>query len=234
MAGTSIDRPARHPALKRRIGVDAAALEAERRLAAQRQRRNRSLVRHGLAFLLVVAVATAVYGFREEGDPAHPEAMALAARFDEVFAAVATGELELSTTARTVAPGVSAASVTVGERVLGVATGAAGGECYAFWWDAELVRHSRVLAEGIPCTPATIVTSIRPIHFDRLGPVEEDPGPYAWDRIVPSPVRQRLWFLPVMAVLGGVALALVTRIVTTAITGRTPAELARDERHRKS
>lgn len=202
-------------------------------LAAQRRRRDRSLIRHGIGLLVVVTLGVTMYGFREEGHPAHPEATALAARFDTVFSAVTSGELDLDETARTVAPGVEAARVTVGSRRLAVATGEAGGECYAFWWDAELVRRSRVLAEGIPCRPATIATSIRPIHFDRLGPVEDERVPYAWERIIPAATRQRLWFLPAMAVLGGVGLALLTRIVSTAITGRTPAELARDERRRK-
>lgn len=218
----------------RRFAAGAAAVEAQRRLADQRQRRNRSLVRHGVGLLLVLAVATALYATREEAHPAHPEAVALSEAFDATFTAVADGELQLTPTPRPVGAGVTAATVVVGERTLGVATGEAGGECYAHWWDAELVRHSRVLADGIPCEPATIVTSIRPVHVDRLGPIEADAAAtYPWERIIPGAVRQRLWLLPVMVVIVGVALSLLARIVTTVITGRTPAELTREERRRK-
>lgn len=233
MAGPVGASSGRAPAA-RRFAAGAAAMEAQRLLTDQRQRRNRSLVRHGVGLLLVLAFATALYATREEAHPARPEAVALSAAFDATFTAVAGGELELTPTPRPVG-GSTAATVVVGERTLGVATGEAGGECYAHWWDAQLVRHSRVLADGIPCEPATIVTSIRPVHVDRLGPIEADAAAaYPWERIIPGAVRQRLWFLPVMAVIAGVALSLMARIVTTAVTGRTPAELTREERRRKA
>jgi hypothetical protein len=200
----------------------------------RRQVRNRSLYRHALVLLLVVVAGVVTYAIREVPDPAHEAALALGSEMDAVFAAVVAEELDLPDVPAEVAAGVVGADITAGQRSLGVLTGVAGGECYAHWWDAELVRHARVLAVGIPCEPATIVTSIRPIHYTRLGAIVAAPeGPYDWISVVPPPVRLRAWFLPVGIVAIGVALSIVTRMVSTLVTGVPPGQLAREERARR-
>lgn len=234
MPRATSDPPRTRPGAKRRLAVDPAWLESEQRRAEQRARRDRSLVRHGIALVLVLVATWLVYVTREVPDPRYADGVLLAEQMDAAFRAVADGDLELPEEPVQVSPRVRGATVTVGDRRFGVLTGEAGGECYAHWWDAGLERRSRVLAAGIPCEPATIVTSIRPVHFTRLGPAVDDPeAAYGWEEVLREPIAERVWFLPAMVLGGGAALSIVTRIVTTLITGKPPRQLAREERHRK-
>lgn len=221
--------------LERRLRAERARTEIGRQEAERRRRRDRSLVRHAIVLLLVIATAGAIYATRRIPDPAYADGLEVTTQMDLAFEAFVAGELTLGDAPIEVTDRVDGALVGVGERTYAVLTGEASSDCYALWWDVDdLVRHGRTLAEGLTCRPATIVTSVRDIHFERVGTVVTDPTvPYGWGRVLPLPERDGLWFLPSMVVLVGVGLSLVARIVTTYLTGTPPRELAREERRRK-
>lgn len=221
--------------IERRLRAERARAEIGRQEEERRRRRDRSLVRHTIVLLLVLGVMGAIYATRRIPDPDHAEGLAVTTQMDLAFETFVAGDLDLGEEPEAVSDRVDGALVTVGERTYAVLTGETSRDCYALWWDVDdLSRHGRTLAEGIACRPATIVTSFRDIHFERVGRVVNDPTvSYDWGRVLPLPERDRAWFLPAMAVLAGVTLSVVGRIVTTYVTGTPPRELAREERARK-
>lgn len=235
MSSTSTGPTGPRESVERRLRAERARAEIGRQEADRRRRRDRSLVRHTIVLLLVLGVMGAIYATRRIPDPAYADGLAVTTQMDLAFEEFVTGDLALAEEPEAVDERIDGGLVTVGERTFAVLTGEAGGDCYALWWGVDdLARHGRTLAEGIACRPATIVTSVRDIHFERVGRVVDDPTvPYGWGRVLPLPERDRAWFLPVMAVLAGVTLSIIGRIVTTYVTGTPPRELAREERARK-
>jgi hypothetical protein len=235
MSSTSTGPTGPRESVERRLRAERARAEIGRQEEERRHRRDRSLVRHTIVLLLVLGVMATIYATRRIPDPDYADGLAVTTQMDLAFETFVAGELDLGEEPEAVSDRVDGALVTVGERTYAVLTGEAGRDCYALWWDADdLTRHGRTLADGIACRPATIVTSMRDIHFERVGRVVNDPTvPYGWDRVLPLPERDRAWFLPVMAVLAGVVLSITGRIVTTYVTGTPPRDLTREERARR-
>lgn len=199
-----------------------AAADAERRV-----RRNRSLRRHLLGFLVVIALMSTAFAVHVIANPARTEAEQVVAVLDDTYTAARAGDLVLTAEPVTLDGGVLAAAIELRDETLGAAVGEAGGECYALWWGEDGVQHPRVLGARLDCLPTADVTSLRTGDTKRGGSAVPEGTDVNWERLLPDPLAQRVWFLPVMIVLGGVALSLAVRISVIAITGRPPGEVRR-------
>ena len=195
----------------------------------RRRRRDRSLVTHGLAALLVIAVVAVVWQYRLRPNPDYQAAAETTAAIDAAHAAIVDGTVTLSSEPTEVADGVTGAIVPRGDTEVAMLVAPSGDECYAVWWDATGTRRGRVLAYGLACEPAPVVASNRPADALRFGPPVLDPaGPYDWEdpflRLLPDREVLELWAIPALIVGAALTLNLLVGISHALLTGE-PARL---------
>lgn len=224
---TSGRPPRRTVDLERRLEALRGDRETARRLAELRARRDRSLRRHLAVLGAVLLVMLAVHLTRRIDNPERAPAVAVAEAMDAAFRAWVAGELEVSAEPSPVGELLLGAEFELFGRPRTAVTAEAAGECYAAFWDEEGHRQARVLSDRLPCRPGPLVASSSDNAFVRFAVVVRDPdAAYPWDRLLPPRERERYWYLPAMVALGGVALSVLTRIVTILITGRPAGELS--------
>lgn len=218
--------------LERRLEALAAARSVEQRARELRRRRDRSLAWHALVLVLVLGVMAAVHLTRRIPNPERAAAVLVTEAMDAAFEDWRAGRLELTPEPGPVGTRLRGAVARRFGEPVSVLTGeAAAGECYGMSWDEAGARQGRLLARGLPCRPTALVASGQAVHFARVAVVLRDPAePYPWDRVLPPVERDRYWYLPAMVALGGVALAVLTRIVTIAISGVPARDLTRRRR----
>ncbi len=191
--------------------------------SARKQRQRRSLARHGSTLLVLAVVLSVGWVFRFTPNEDRGLGEAAAARLDAAYADVVAGAVTVGEGTTLVAPQVQAATLSLASGDVVVLVTTTGKDCYVLWWDADLVRHGRIVDDQLPCEPAPVVTSMRPIHFERAGPAVRDPGvPYPWQDVLPDPERLRYFVLP-GAILGlGAMLSILVRMSIVVITGEPP------------
>jgi hypothetical protein len=193
----------------------------------KRRARNRSLLRDGAVLLLLVLVLGLAWTVRETPNADLPPARDLTGRMDDVFRLARSGQLDIGTTPRVVAPGIQGGLFerrTRSDRW--VLTGESGSDCYVLWWDDEGVRRTRVLSSALPCEPST--GTMAPGSFERLGRAVDEAAPTAaWTDVLPEAVQLRAWFLPVLIVGGGLALAALVRMIIALMVGDAPSTVRR-------
>jgi hypothetical protein len=193
----------------------------------RRAARNRALRRDGTVLVAVCLVLAVLWPFRLVDNPDRPLALELTANMDAIFFEVRDGG-DLPAEATEVAPGIQGARVQVGQRDRWVLTGQAGIDCYSLWWDADGVRRGRTLPQTVTCEPVTTATSTRPEHLDRSTSAERDPqAAFEWGPVLPDAQLFRGWFLPLVLVGGGIALAALVRISIALLTDNAPSAVRR-------
>jgi len=185
----------------------------------------RAGVAAAIAVFLVLLGAT-----RMERNPVRGEAEALSAVFDAAYASVIAGNPVASVTA----PGLTAAVVSLprGADDVVMLTGLAGGECYAFYWNAVRGPVARVLVDGLPCEPGAAATTSGHNVYHRQTPSVSGhlPTPGAvfdWDGVYPDAQRVRPWFIPVAILLGGIGLWLAVLASRLALGLESPSRTRR-------
>jgi hypothetical protein len=189
------------------------------RLDRIRSRRVGIALRSGAALAVVGLIALGLV-FRMEANPDRAAAEVLTGRMDAAYQSVRAG----TPIASVDAPGFAAEVVplpTGGE--VNMLTGAAGGECYSFYWNDTRGPVARVLVGSLPCEPSP--SSVQSGHnvYHRQTPVVAGhlvvPGGtgFDWEGVLPPVERQRPWIIPMLIGLGAVVLSLVVGATRVAL-----------------
>jgi hypothetical protein len=197
-------------------------------LVARRRARDRSLRRDGVLLLAVVVGLAITWSVRLVPDEEHPLGVAASERLETTYRAIRVDDLVVGTEVQRLAPDVEGVRVAreAGDRW--VLTSEGGSRCYSMWWDEEGVRRVRTVPATLACSPTSELTSTRVTTFDRVGQAVGEEQPTAsWDRILPDPLRHRMWFLPALIVGGGIGLGALVRMSIALLTGNDPAATRR-------
>jgi hypothetical protein len=212
----------------RRAAPFEGQLHPDEVLAARRRARDRSLRRDAVLLLAVVVGLAITWSVRLVPDEEHPAGVAASERMEETYRVVRAGDLEVGTEVQQLAPGIDGVRL---ERESGdrwVITSEVGSRCYSMWWDEEGVRRVRTVPATLACSPTSELTSARTTTFDRVGQATGEEEPTAsWERVLPDPLRHRMWFLPALIVGGGLGLSALVRMSIALLTGNDPAATRR-------
>jgi hypothetical protein len=188
----------------------------------RRARVRAAATRDVVSSLVLLLVLVVVWEIRLVDHAAHPPAAAAAAALDATFVAWEEQRIAVGVVPVEVAPGVVGARLErEGFRDRWILVTEADGRCYGLWWDEQRIRRGRSLPDDRACVPGEAVATTR-FRVDETATWR--PGePSDWSSVLPSPQRQRWWFLPVLFVGGTLLASRVLHLTLLALTGEPGA-----------